>query len=74
MEAERRLSAGALCGARTQPIGTGVQMHLLELETTGQFERGMNRSPQNIRQLAETGQNQIDERLPSDTANTILPL
>jgi len=34
----------------------------------------MNRSPQNIRQLAETGQNQIDERLSSDTANTILPL
>jgi hypothetical protein len=49
-------------------------MHLLELETTGQFERGMNRSPQNLRRLAETGQNRNDERLSADTANTILPL
>ena len=49
-------------------------MHLLELETTGQFERGMNRSPQNIRQLAETGQNQSAEPLATNAANTILPL
>jgi hypothetical protein len=49
-------------------------MHLLELETTGQFERGMNRSHKNVRQLAETDQNRSAESLPADTANTILPL
>ena len=49
-------------------------MHLLELETTGQFEYGMNRSPKNVCQLAETGQNRNAESLPAETANTIIPL
>ena len=46
-------------------------MHLLELETTGQFECGMNRSPKIVRQLAETDQNRNAGSLPADTANTI---
>jgi hypothetical protein len=49
-------------------------MHLLELETTGQFERGMNQSPKNVRYLAETDQHRRAESLPADTANTILHL
>ena len=42
-------------GRERQPVGTGVQKHLLEPETAGQFERGMNRNPQNARQRVQTG-------------------
>ncbi len=37
VETERGLPAGAGCEASRQPAGTGVQMHLLELETAGHF-------------------------------------
>ena len=49
-------------------------MHLLELETVGECERGVNRNPQNTRRLAGTGQNRKDEPLVTDAANTILSL
>jgi hypothetical protein len=47
-------------------------MHLLELETVGECERGMNRIPHNARRLVETGQKPSDEPLATDAANTIL--
>jgi hypothetical protein len=49
-------------------------MHLLEPETVGKCERGLNRNPQNTRRLAEAGQNRSDEPLVTDAANTILSL
>jgi hypothetical protein len=58
--------------ARNQPAGTGVQKHLLEPETSDQFERDMNRSLQNTRRRAEVRQNRSVAPLATDAANTIL--
>jgi hypothetical protein len=68
VEAQRGLSASAVCGPSRQPAGTGVQKHLLEPQTAGQFERDMNRSPQNVRQLVQTSQNQSAEPLATNAA------
>ena len=74
MEAERRLSASKISGAGAQSFGTGVQMYQLESETTGDFERGMNRDPQNACRPAETGLNRSAQPLATNAANTILSL
>jgi hypothetical protein len=59
-------------GASGQPIGTGVQKYLLEPETAGQFECGMNLRLQNVRRLVAAGQNPSAEPLATTAANTIL--
>jgi hypothetical protein len=41
VETERGLPAGAVCGARSQSFGTGVQKCVLEPEAAGHIERGM---------------------------------
>jgi len=43
----------------TQPIGTGVQMCVLELETTGKFGRSMRRSIQRMHGADQIGQRGI---------------
>ena len=48
-------------------------MYLLEPETAGQFERGMNGHARNARQLAETGQNRSGQPLATDAANIFFP-
>jgi hypothetical protein len=54
VEAERRLPAGAVCGTRTQPIGTEVQEYLLEPETAGELEHGMkSQAPKDRRRDAK---------------------
>ena len=63
VEAERGLSAGALCGARTQPVGTGVQMRVLESEAVGQFERRLKHRAWNTVGPVETGQKPADRHL-----------
>jgi len=74
VEAKRKLSASTVCGPSGQPAGTGVQKYLLEPETAGQFERGMNWSLQNVRRRVEIGQKPSTEPLATDTANTNLSL
>jgi hypothetical protein len=49
-------------------------MHLLELETVGECERGMKRHTQKVGHPAETGQNQRAEPSATVAANTILSL
>jgi hypothetical protein len=39
VEALCGLPAGTVCGPSRQPLGTGVQMRVLEPETAGEFER-----------------------------------
>ncbi len=73
VEAQRGLPAGAVCGTRTQPAGTGVQMHLLELETAGQFECGMKPDAPNVSGPVGTGQNRSGQTLVTSAADTILP-
>lgn len=41
VETEHGLSAGAVCRTGTQPGGVGVQEHLLESQTAGDFDHGM---------------------------------
>jgi hypothetical protein len=48
-------------------------MHQLELETTGEFERGLNGHARNASRWVETDQNQGGQPLATDAANIILP-
>jgi hypothetical protein len=49
-------------------------MHLLEPQTAGQFERGMNRHPQNARRPVGIGLNRSAEPHAPDAADSILSL
>jgi hypothetical protein len=62
VETERGLSAGAVCGTRSQPLGTGVQKHLLEPETAGQPECRMKTHAPNIRRRAGTVAREAQKR------------
>ena len=55
------------------PVGTGVQKHLLEPQTPGQFEGRLTSNSQNASCWVETSQNRGDLPRATDTAKTIYP-